>query len=46
MNAWDEPKGVHETHVAVVFLAGDRAYKVKQPVDVGVQDFRTRRRAG
>jgi uncharacterized protein len=42
MNPWDEPAAVRETHVAVVFLAGDRAYKVKKAVDVGFLDFRTR----
>lgn len=33
---------VGETHVAVVFLVGDRAYKLKKPVDVGFLDLRTR----
>lgn len=33
---------VRETHVAVVFLVGDRAYKLKKPVDVGFLDMRTR----
>jgi uncharacterized protein len=33
---------VAETHSAVVFLYGDRAYKVKKPVDLGFLDFRTR----
>lgn len=28
-----------ETHGAVVFLAGDAAYKVKKPVDLGFMDF-------
>jgi aminoglycoside phosphotransferase family enzyme/predicted kinase len=32
---------VHETHVGVVFLIGDRAYKLKKPVDMGFLDFRT-----
>lgn len=32
----------HETHTAAVFFAGDRAYKVKKPVDLGFVDFRTR----
>lgn len=32
---------MRETHVGVVFLVGDRAYKVKKPVDVGFLDFRT-----
>lgn len=33
---------VAETHSAVVFFFGDRAYKVKKPVDLGFLDFRTR----
>jgi hypothetical protein len=39
---------VRETHSAVVVLLGDRAYKVKKPVDLGFLDFTTmeaRRRA-
>ncbi|TCO61955.1 hypothetical protein [Actinocrispum wychmicini] len=32
----------HETHIAVVLLAGDRAYKIKKPVDMGSLDFSTR----
>jgi aminoglycoside phosphotransferase family enzyme/predicted kinase len=32
---------VHETHCAVVFLLGERAYKVKKAVDLGFLDFRT-----
>jgi aminoglycoside phosphotransferase family enzyme/predicted kinase len=32
---------VAETHSAVVFFFGDRAYKVKKPVDLGFLDFRT-----
>jgi aminoglycoside phosphotransferase family enzyme len=32
---------VHETHCAVVFLLGERACKVKKPVDLGFLDFRT-----
>jgi hypothetical protein len=31
---------VRETHSAVVFLVGDRAYKLKKPVDLGFLDFR------
>lgn len=31
-----------ETHAAVVFLIGDRAYKLKKPVDLGFLDFSTR----
>jgi uncharacterized protein len=30
---------VKETHSAVVFLLGDRAYKLKKPVDLGFLDF-------
>lgn len=30
---------VKETHSAVVFLVGDRAYKLKKPVDLGFLDF-------
>jgi aminoglycoside phosphotransferase family enzyme/predicted kinase len=33
---------VRETHIGVVFLVGDRAYKLKKPVDVGFLDFRTK----
>lgn len=32
---------VHETHVGVVFLVGDRAYKIKKPVRTGFLDFST-----
>ncbi len=32
---------VRETHSGVVILLGDRAYKVKKPVDLGFLDFRT-----
>jgi uncharacterized protein len=31
-----------ETHVAVVFLIGERAYKLKKPVSMGFLDFSTR----
>jgi len=31
-----------ETHIAVVLLVGDRAYKLKKPVDMGFLDFSTR----
>jgi len=30
-----------ETHAAMVFLAGDRAWKIKRPVDLGYLDFST-----
>jgi len=33
---------VIETHAAIVFFAGDRAYKMKKPVDLGFLDFRRR----
>ena len=33
-----------ETHISWVFLAGERVYKVKKPVDLGFLDFRTLRR--
>lgn len=36
------PAAVAETHVGVVFFLGDRAYKLKKPVDMGFLDFRTR----
>ena len=34
------PAEVRETHSAVVVFVGDRAYKVKKPVDLGFLDFR------
>ena len=34
--------GVAETHSATVFFLGDRAYKLKKPVDLGFLDFTTR----
>jgi uncharacterized protein len=33
---------VAETHSAIVFFVGERAYKVKKPVDLGFLDFRSR----
>lgn len=33
---------VAETHSATVVFIGDRAYKVKKPVDLGFLDFTTR----
>lgn len=33
---------VRETHSGVVFLVGDRAFKLKKPVDLGFLDFRDR----
>jgi len=38
----DGPAAVAETHAGVVFFFGDRAYKLKKPVDLGFLDFRTR----
>jgi aminoglycoside phosphotransferase family enzyme/predicted kinase len=32
---------VHQTHISVVFLAGEFAYKLKKPVDLGFLDFTT-----
>jgi aminoglycoside phosphotransferase family enzyme/predicted kinase len=32
---------VHETHASWVFVAGDRAYKVKKPVSLGFLDYST-----
>jgi aminoglycoside phosphotransferase family enzyme/predicted kinase len=34
---------VCETHAAVLFCVGSRAYKMKKPVDLGFLDFRTER---
>lgn len=36
-----EPAQVHETHSGVVFLYGDRAYKVKKPLRTDFLDFST-----
>jgi aminoglycoside phosphotransferase family enzyme/predicted kinase len=41
MEATDWGAEVRETHSAVVLLMGDRAYKVKKPVDLGFLDFTT-----
>ena len=40
------PAAVAETHSAVVFFVGDRAYKLKKPVDLGFLDFRDRAARG
>ncbi len=32
---------VRQTHISVVFLAGDFAYKIKKPVQLGFLDFST-----
>jgi aminoglycoside phosphotransferase family enzyme/predicted kinase len=36
------PAAVAETHSAVLFFVGDRAYKLKKAVDLGFLDFRDR----
>lgn len=40
---WPQPGPVEslETHISWIFLVGDRAYKVKKPVDLGFADFTT-----
>ncbi|MFI7680133.1 hypothetical protein [Actinophytocola sp. NPDC049390] len=35
---------VRETHIGVVFLVGDRVYKLKKSVSLGFLDFGTRAR--
>lgn len=35
------PIEVRQTHISVVFLVGDEAWKVKKPVDLGFLDFST-----
>ena len=35
------PVAVHETHASWVFVAGERAYKVKKPVALGFLDYST-----
>lgn len=37
---WDPWCALRETHSGVVVLLGDRAYKLKKPVDLGFLDFR------
>lgn len=32
----------HETHIGVVMMVGERAYKMKKPVDLGFVDFTSR----
>ncbi|OXM45392.1 gluconate kinase [Amycolatopsis alba DSM 44262] len=34
---------MHETHIGVVFLVGELAYKLKKPVDLGFLDFSERK---
>ncbi len=43
----DEPATLVQTHISYVILAGDRAYKLKKPVNLGFLDYSTleRRRA-
>jgi hypothetical protein len=36
--------GVAETHAGMVFFVGDRAYKLKKPVNLGFLDADLRRR--
>lgn len=40
---WPEPGDVEviETHISGIFLVGERAYKVKKPVDLGFVNFTT-----
>ncbi|MDP9346615.1 MAG: hypothetical protein M3P44_13030, partial [Actinomycetota bacterium] len=42
----DEPVECHETHGSWVFVAGDRALKVKKPVVLPFLDYGTRERRG
>jgi aminoglycoside phosphotransferase family enzyme/predicted kinase len=35
------PVEVHETHASWVFLVGDRAFKLKKPLDLGFLDYST-----
>ena len=35
------PVVVHETHASWVFVAGDRAYKIKKPIALGFLDYST-----
>ena len=41
-DARGRPAAVAETHAGIVFFVGERAYKLKKPVDLGFLDFRTR----
>lgn len=38
---WGAPPEVIETHAAIVFLSGDRAFKMKKAVNLGYLDFST-----
>ncbi|GAB2794634.1 bifunctional aminoglycoside phosphotransferase/ATP-binding protein [Amycolatopsis magusensis] len=42
MSLNDRWADVNETHIGAVFLAGEHAYKLKKPVDMGFLDFTTR----
>lgn len=42
MPAPEDGAAVAETHSGVVFFTGDRAYKLKKPIDLGFLDFRER----
>ena len=39
----EEPGDIHvmQTHISIIFLTGDRVFKVKKPVDFGFLDFTT-----
>ena len=41
--SWNSEQSVEliETHLSCLFLVGDRAYKLKKPVDFGFVDFST-----
>ena len=41
MTSAETKAAVHETHIGVVILLGDRAYKIKKPVRTGFLDFST-----
>jgi aminoglycoside phosphotransferase family enzyme/predicted kinase len=43
MPAPEAAAAVAETHSGVVFFTGDRAYKLKKPLDLGFLDFRERK---
>ena len=40
---WPQPGDVDviETHISLVYLVGNRAYKLKKPVDLGFVNFTT-----
>lgn len=37
----DEPVVVHETHISIVFLAGEFAYKIKKPIQTDFLNYST-----